>query len=123
MMLQNLHRDSTLLLIKLQLLLIIMVWEHPVNLTQWTWGFIVYPNPAADVLNIEIDDDAAKSRTERFELEFRLYDGQGNMLRQSAAKGGSVQINLSGLPDGIYYLHVYDGTNNAPEIRQIMIER
>ena len=52
----------------------------------------------------------------------RLYDGQGNQLRQQTAKGGTVQFNVSNLPYGIYYLHIYDGVNSKPEIQQIMVE-
>ena len=31
--------------------------------------------------------------------------------------------NLSTLPVGIYYLHIYDGISSTPEIQQIMVER
>ena len=48
--------------------------------------------------------------------------GQGNLLRQAATKGGAVQFNVSNLPDGIYYLHVYDGVSEKPEMQQIVIE-
>ena len=32
------------------------------------------------------------------------------------------QFNVSNLPNGIYYLHVYDDVNSNPEIQQIMVE-
>jgi hypothetical protein len=34
-----------------------------------------------------------------------------------------VQFNVSNLPVGIYYLHVYDGVNSKPEIHKIVVER
>ena len=36
--------------------------------------------------------------------------------------GGEVQFDVSNLPNGIYYLHVYDEVSETPEIRQIMVE-
>jgi len=47
----------------------------------------------------------------------------GQLLRQAVAKDGTVQFNVSNLPAGIYYLHIYDGISSTPEIQQIMIER
>ena len=96
---------------------------------------IMYPNPATDVINIEIDAEAiaqAKAleqtltdgkqlKTEQT-YDIRLYDGQGNLLRQQKTKGGTVQFNVSALLNGIYYLHVYDGVSDTPEMRQIVVE-
>jgi hypothetical protein len=53
----------------------------------------VYPNPVSDVLYIEIDSEA-----------------------------GTMQFNVSNLPNGIYYLHVFGGVSETPEIRQVMVE-
>ena len=33
-----------------------------------------------------------------------------------------MMFNVSALPNGVYYLHIYDGVNNTPEIQQIMVE-
>ena len=63
----------------------------------------------------------AASRT-AITYDVRLYDGQGNLLRQSNAQGGIVEFNVASLPDGLYYLHIYDGVSPKPEIHQIMIE-
>jgi hypothetical protein len=54
--------------------------------------------------------------------DIRLYDGMGNLLRNSQTKGGTIQFNVSALPDGIYYLHIYDGVNVKPEMQQIVVE-
>jgi hypothetical protein len=29
---------------------------------------------------------------------------------------------VANLPNGIYYLHIYDGVNAKPEMRQIVVE-
>jgi len=52
-----------------------------------------------------------------------MYDGQGIMVRQASAKDGTVQFNVSNLPPGTYYLHVYDGVSREPEVHQIVVER
>jgi hypothetical protein len=93
-----------------------------------------YPNPASGILNIEIDGQAfAQIRAavqsvadtghvlEQTTFDVRLYNRQGDLLRQSKTRGGTVQWSVSGLPSGIYYLHVYDGLNDIPEMRQIVV--
>jgi Zn-dependent metalloprotease len=94
-----------------------------------------YPNPTSNILNIEIDAQAI-TRVKALEqtttggkqlkidpaYDIRLYDGQGNLLRNAKTKGGTVQFNVANLANGIYYLHIYDGTGNKPEMRQIVVE-
>ena len=55
--------------------------------------------------------------------DVRLYDGHGNMVRQTTTQGGTVQFNVANLPIGIYYLHIHDGVSREPEIQQIVVER
>ena len=94
-----------------------------------------YPNPASDILQIEFDQQGiaqakalqqtttdAKSIKTDPTYDIRLYDGQGNMLRQQFTKGGNVQFNVASLANGVYYLHIYDGTDNKPEMRQIVVQ-
>jgi len=86
---------------------------------------IAYPNPVNDILTIEIDGDAAQALLPvktSLTFDVRLYDEQGNLLHQAKTKGGVVQFNVGNFPDGIYYLHVYDGVNSMPEMMQIMVE-
>ena len=80
-----------------------------------------YPNPVNDVLSIELDSQSV-SNVQNPTFDVRLYDGQGNIVRQQSNKGGTVQFNVSSLPDGIYYLHIYDGVSSAPEIQQIVVQ-
>ena len=96
--------------------------NNPVN---DTWVF-----PTEPLSQIQIDNYNQKAKKDN-NLIFiadrifgiRLYDGQGNLLRQAITKGGMVQFNVSNFPNGIYYLHIYDGENSSPEIQQIMVER
>jgi len=86
----------------------------------------IYPNPASDNLMIDFDPEhveQVRSNRQNINYEFRLYNNQGNLLRQAKTKSDNVQFNVSNLPYGIYYLHIYDGINSTPEIQQIIIER
>lgn len=97
--------------------------------------YSAYPNPASNVLNIEIDQEAitqaksmeqtatgAKQISIQPTYDIRLYDGQGNLLQRATTKGGKVEFNVANLSNGIYYLHIYDGVNEKPKMRQIMVE-
>ena len=55
--------------------------------------------------------------------QFNLYDVKNVLLRQQKTNGGTVQFNVSGLSNDIYYLHIYDGESSSPEIHQIMVEK
>ena len=96
---------------------------------------IYYPNPASDILNVEIDTNTnAQANALEQKLtdskplkidktyDIRLYDGKGHLRRHAKTKGGKVEFKVSHLPGGIYYLHIYDGASDKPEIRQIMVE-
>ncbi|MCL1942866.1 MAG: T9SS type A sorting domain-containing protein [Candidatus Azobacteroides sp.] len=95
-----------------------------------------YPNPAGNILNIEIDGEAGAqtksmeeqtitgSKTIRQDVTYdvRLYDGMGTLLRRATVKSGKVEFDVSNLADGIYYLHIYDGINEKPEMTQIIVQ-
>ena len=95
-------------------------------------GGFAFPNPVDDILTIDLDAFAAayppsQSPTSGTPLnppvyDVRLLDGQGNLLRQQKAKGGTVQFNVSNLPDGMYYLHIYDGVGATPIMEIIVVE-
>jgi hypothetical protein len=82
-----------------------------------------YPNPVNDILTIEIDEQARQQTiTTNFSYDIRLYDMYGSMRRQTTTKNSSVQFNVSNLPNGFYFLHIYDGVNNKPEMHQIIVK-
>ena len=95
-----------------------------------------YPNPVSDVLNITIDASASQNQsrqqgsadtkslqTAATTYDVRLYNRHGRLLRQATTQGDNVvQFNVTHLRDGIYYLHIYDGVGNKPEIHQIMVK-
>ena len=114
---------------------------HPtVEYRLGTWGcksapslIKVYPNPVSDILNIEITDKAidrarafaptAVSKVSGYApvFDIRLYDVLGSLVRQQTSKGGTERFNVSGLPNGIYFLNVDDGISKTPETIQIIV--
>ena len=66
----------------------------------------VYPNPAHNVLNIDVDGTADN-------MEYRLcnYQGQVIMHKVLGSFQGTEQINLEGISKGIYFLQMTTGAN------------
>jgi len=81
-------------------------------------------NPVSDILTVELNPQVSSAigATNVPVYDVRLFDGQGNLLRQRKANGGTVQFNVSALPNGFYYLHIYDGVSDEPEKWQIVVE-
>jgi len=101
-------------------------------------AFLVHPNPASDILNIDISQqtmDYVKEKTAQQSItnfrvvmpepvfSIRLYNDRGDLVRQMTTRGGKMQFNVSNLPTGVYSLHIYDGVSCSPNVRQIIIRR
>ena len=94
----------------------------------------VYPNPASDILNIEIDQEivdavkallqasGAKYSNNEPVFDIRMYNIFGNTVRSTTTNGGTVQFDVSVLPDGFYYIHIYDGVSNKPEKHAVIVK-
>ena len=82
----------------------------------------VYPNPVKDILTIEMDDQSAQRQANSPTYDIRLYDGMGNLVRQTSTKSATTQFNVNSLLNGVYYLHIYDGISATPEIQQIVVQ-
>ena len=86
-----------------------------------------YPNPVSDILKIDVDAyiayqiQSGQLQQSASMYDIRLYDGKGIVVNQTKVKSGIVQFNVSNLPDGIYYLHIYDGVSAKPETVPIIV--
>lgn len=73
---------------------------------------LVYPNPVADVLAIELFSDARKH------ISLMVTDAKGSVIlndRQTVQQGkNKLQLNVGHLPSGVYYLQTDDG-NSGPQ--------
>jgi hypothetical protein len=67
-----------------------------------TGSFVLYPNPAKDIVFVQLEADAAENIT------LQLTDRQGNLLQtQSASLSPGVStlsFNISSLPSGSYFI-------------------
>lgn len=62
----------------------------------------VFPNPARDLLNLQIENFNGGN------MSFKLYDKVGNLVVDQKIIGKQTQIDLSGLALATYLLQVYD---------------
>lgn len=72
---------------------------------------MVYPNPAGDMLKLEIP-----ATIKDVHLTLKIYSSDAKLKVLSniePGKGGSVEVNLEGFPSGIYFLQL---TNAEREI-------
>ncbi|MDR2773632.1 MAG: T9SS type A sorting domain-containing protein [Tannerella sp.] len=89
----------------------------------------VYPNPVSDVLNIELDENAIEKLTEsgsikgKIDVDIRLYAQSGVMVRSIISSDKKTQLDVSGLPDGVYFLHVSSGITKNPDVITVVIRR
>ncbi|MGR3857754.1 T9SS type A sorting domain-containing protein [Chryseobacterium indologenes] len=72
----------------------------------------IYPNPAKDVINIELPDSGIKNFT------FEITDFQGRSIFR---RNNETSINASGLENGAYIGILKIGDQKV--VRKVMIER
>jgi hypothetical protein len=98
------------------------------------------PNPASSNLDISFDQAliqqsqsapaqtfSAAGSAQTFipqppAFDIKLYDNNGILCRQATSTGQSVSFDVSNLPNGIYFLHVYNGIAPEPEIHKIIVQ-
>jgi hypothetical protein len=80
---------------------------------------VFYPNPVHDILYVDLERIQHKTSGS---CDIRLYNSLGTMCRQAKATGGTVEINVSNLPGGIYFLIIHDGSASKPETHKIIVK-
>ena len=75
------------------------------------------PNPATDMIRVEILSSKVQ------DIDVQLFDGQGNIVgnQSTTLNEGStfVELNISELPGGIYYVFVPTGFRKNAQIKFI----
>ena len=77
--------------------------------------FEVYPNPVNDLLTIQIKNQ----RADIFTVE--LFDVYGKLVKTEVTSGNTLSLEVGGLPVGLYWLSINDGTVRGVE--KINIQR
>jgi len=84
-----------------------------------------YPNPAGDILNVEITNNNTGLQTRRLQLSptytIRLYNQVGAAIVNTQSSDSKTTLNVSNIPSGIYFLYVSDGTDAKPTMKQVII--
>ncbi|MDR1097543.1 MAG: T9SS type A sorting domain-containing protein [Tannerella sp.] len=80
---------------------------------------VFYPNPVRDILYVDLERIQHKTSGSN---DIRLYNSLGNMCRQTKATGGTVELSVSNLPAGIYFLMIYDGSAQKSEAHKIIVK-
>lgn len=85
------------------------------------------PNPANNTLNINIEElengDAStlSSASGQVYYDIRLYNMQGSLLRSLRVANGQTSIDVSGLPNGNYFLHVNKNGTAEPQVHKVIV--
>jgi len=77
--------------------------------------FEVYPNPVNDLLTIQIKNQRADIFT------VQLFDVYGKLVKTEVTSGNTLSLEVGGLPVGLYWLSINDGTVRGVE--KINIQR
>ena len=92
-------------------------------------AMIAYPNPANQTLYVDfssIGEQQAKAinsvPVQQKQYDIRLFNLQGSLVRSVQSKGEQISIDVSGLPGGNYFLHIYNGESQKPLVQQIVIK-
>lgn len=75
--------------------------------------FTAYPNPFIDVLYVKADDFENK------DLQYLLFDIQGNLLRRIRVKEKTTEISLYNLQAAAYLLKIFKGDLNVTTLKLI----
>jgi len=65
----------------------------------------IYPNPASEMLNIQFTDFTTAG--------VEMYSSQGQKVYSGEVTGSPAQINISALPNGIYFLKIFDNLTGS----------
>lgn len=80
------------------------------NEAPWAGNLSLYPNPTGGMITVDIPRLAGSAQ----QIYSRLLDITGRAVRypQNVAVGGRVELDLSGLPAGVYFLQLTDAIGN-----------
>lgn len=91
----------------------------------------VYPNPVDRILYVNITEaeeilgvNTASAQLQQSVpnfYELRLFNSQGILVRNLQVKDRKVSIDVSGLPEGHYYLHVLHKGMKEPKVHKVII--
>lgn len=89
---------------------------------------VAYPNPASQTLYVDfssIREQPAQAfnstAVQQKHYDVRLFNLQGTLIRTVQSVGEQISLDVSGLPGGNYFLHIYDGKGEKPVVQQVIV--
>jgi hypothetical protein len=92
------------------------------------------PNPVSDVLTVSFNPElvtqakaslqsstGGQTARRAFHFTVKLYDDSGILQRQIISTGENITLDVAGLKNGFYILHVHDGVTDKPEVHKILV--
>ena len=91
-------------------------WENLSGIYHSTYmkGISVYPNPAKDVLKVQIHQEIAPG------MEMRIFDYTGKPILKKSIKSNDQQLDVSGLSKGVYFIHFLNENTTIASTRFIV---
>ena len=93
-----------------------------------SYSSIAYPNPASQTLYVDftsIGEQPAQTFSstagQQKHYDVRLFNLQGSLVRTARSAGEQISLDVSGLPGGNYFLHIYDGKGEKPVVQQVIV--
>jgi hypothetical protein len=86
---------------------------------------IIYPNPATDVVNVELQNIAPENDALSGEYSVRLYNRVGILQKEltvMASGKTSVSFSVSGLANGLYLLYLYPPDKGKPHVTKLIVK-
>lgn len=96
------------------------------NSNRSLYTIIAYPNPATQTLHVDFSSinsqqtQAFKTTTQQ-KYDIRLFNLQGVLVRNTQSTSERISFDVSGLPNGNYFLQIYDGKTENPIVQQIVV--
>lgn len=90
----------------------------------------VYPNPVDHILYIDVAEPEGnglimasiqQQRQVVSSYELRLFNIQGALVRNLRVNDKQISIDVSGLPGGNYFLHIYRDGTKEPEVHKVIV--
>ena len=75
---------------------------------------LVFPNPVSDVLKIQVNDPGHEV------LSYELIDVSGKSIVKNRMSGTLTELNISDMPDGIYFLKISTAENKMKTFKLVI---
>lgn len=68
--------------------------------------FLIYPNPASDIMTISKKSTLSSKQVDATPFEISVYDNRGQQLVAPKSGSEQVQLDVSNLKNGFYFVHI-----------------